>query len=159
MSLNKQINSNSDISKMALRLIFLILISMIILSCKNITKKDLKIPDNPIENIVDYVTSTKDNLIIELPTLYDSLTNHVTEDSTERLILVEALKKRDFRVINWGRGNFPPLGSRIVSITMKKGNCFCQIDKIYYKTISDSLLLMTERIRCSDSLTFYKRNK
>jgi hypothetical protein len=97
--------------------------------------------------------------MIELPNLYDSLTNHIMEDSTERLILVEALKKRDFKVIDWGRGNCPPLGPRIVSIKMKKGDCFCQIDKIYYKTISDSLFQMTERIRCSDSLTFYKNDK
>jgi hypothetical protein len=144
---------------MTLRLIFLILISVIIFSCNDRTKKVLKSQDNSVENIVNYVTSTKDNLMIELPNLYDSLTNHIIEDSTERLILVEALKKRDFKVIDWGRGNYPPLGPRIVSIKMKKGDCFCQIDKIYYKTISDSLFQMTERIRCSDSLTFYKSNK
>jgi hypothetical protein len=132
---------------------------MIILSCNDRTKKVLESSDDPAENIVNYVTSTRNNLMIELPNLYDSLTNHIAEDSTERLMLVEALKKKDFKIINWGRGNYPPLGPRIVSIVMKKDNCFCQIDKIYYKTIADSLFQMTERIRCSDSLTLYKGDK
>lgn len=142
--------------KIAFRLIILILISEFLFSCNENTKKVLKSQDNRVENILNYVTSTKDNVMIELPNLYDSLTDNISEDSTERLILVEALKNRAFRVINLGRGNYPPLGARIVSITMKKGDCFCQIDKIYYKTNSDSLFQMTERIRCSDSLTLYK---
>jgi hypothetical protein len=144
---------------MILRFIYLILISVIILSCNDSKRKVLKNTDDPVENIVNYVTSIRDNFVIELPNLYDSLTNRIAEDSSERMILVEALKKRDFKIIDWGRGNYPPLGSRIVSIKMKKGNCFCQIDKIYYKTISDSLFQMTERIRCSDSLTFYIGDK
>lgn len=138
--------------------IFLILISVLIISCNGRSEKALKSPDYPVENMVDYVIKSRDNLMIEFPELYDSLTNNIAEDSSERLILAELLKKRDFNVTNRSRGNFPPLGSRIVSVVMKKGDCYCQVDKIYYKTITDSLYQMTERIRCSDSLTFYNQN-
>lgn len=124
-------------------------------TCCNDSKVKCLKTDDPVENIVNYVTSARDNLMVELPELYDSLTTHISDDTTERIILVEALKKRDFRIIEWGRGNYTPLAPRIVSVKMKKGDCFCQIDKIYYKSISDSLYQMTERIRCSDSLAFY----
>lgn len=145
--------------KMTLRLIFLTMISVIIVSCKDQSKKVIENTKDPVENIINYVTSTRNNLIIELPNLYDSLSNQIAEDSVERLILVDALKKRDFKIINWGRGNYSPLGPRIISFVMKKGNCVCQIDKIYYNTITDSLFQMTERIRCCDSLTFYSGDK
>ena len=147
--------TNYEITNMTSRLFLLILISLFVLSCSSKAKQTEKKLDDPVENIVNYVTSTRDNLMIELPYLYDTLTNHIAEESAERFILVEKLKKKDFKIIDWGRGNYPPLGSRIISIVMKKGNCFCQVDKIYYKTIVDSLFQMTERIRCSDSLTFY----
>jgi len=136
------------------RLIFLILICPFFQSCNNKESSQ-----DQVENFLNYVTTEKDNLLIELPELYNSLTNQIPDDSIERLVLVEALSKRGFKIIGWGRGNYPPSGVRIVNIVMKKENCFCQIDKIYYKTSSDSLFQMSERIRCADSLKFYNASK
>ena len=133
----------------------LILISLLISACnqKNIKTGKVKAP---LENTIDYIISMKNNITIEFPNLYDSLTNYIENDSTEKLIIGQVLKKEGFEIINWGRGNYSPLGPRIISIEMKKDNCYCQVDKIYYLTQTDSLLRRTERIRCSDSLTFYK---
>lgn len=67
------------------------------------------------------------------------------------------LKKKGFKVINWGRGSYHPRGARIVSITLQKNDCICEVNKIYYSTASDTLFEVVERIRCVDSLTYAKK--
>lgn len=111
-----------------------------------------------IENTLDFVIEHQDNNIIELPSLYDSLATQLPADSAETLLLAEALKKRGFKVINWGRGNFPPRGPRFVSLTLQKDNCFCEVSKIYYSTLYDMRFEMAERISCTDSVTLALTN-
>lgn len=86
--------------------------------------------------------------MIEFPALYDELFNGLPDDVNEKLILVEKLKERGFIVSEAGRGNVPPLGPRIVSRTMTKGDCRCEVSKIYYNTIPDSAWTASERIWC-----------
>ncbi len=100
------------------------------------------------EKVVNFVIDNFDDKFIELPNLYDSLATCIADDKNEKLILVQILKKKGFKIITWGRGNFPPLGARIISVTLKKDDCECEINKMYYSTISDSLYEMRENIKC-----------
>jgi hypothetical protein len=101
------------------------------------------------EKVLDFVITNCDNEEIELPNLYDSLTKIIPEDSVERLILVQLLKKRDFKIIHWSRGN-QPLGPRFVTIEMIKGTCECNVTKIYYSTIDEGVYKMAEKIKCKN---------
>ncbi|MDI1255760.1 MAG: hypothetical protein PSV16_06645 [Flavobacterium sp.] len=124
---------------------YLILVSILFFSC---SEKPIKKPENFNEKVVDFVIENADDKFIEISELYDSLTTNIPEDKDEKIILVQILKKKGFKIVNYGRGNFPPLGARIIDVTLKNKNCECVVDKIYYLTISDSLYEMRENIKC-----------
>jgi hypothetical protein len=134
----------------------IIFIATIFFSCKSDNQNNFSGSKDFIENIIDLQINNKGNNIIELPDISDSLVTIIKTDTSENLVLVNALKKRGFKVIKWGRGNYPPCGSRIVSLTLKKDSCFCAVNKIYYSTINDSLFRISENIRCGDSLSIFK---
>jgi len=146
-------------SKMKPNITFL-LISFIttFLACKLDENKSTSANKDFIQNIIDFAIEHKDNKTIELPFLYDSLVSHIPEDSSEKLLLAEALKKKGFKVIAGGHGNYPPRGPRVISLILRKNNCVCEINKIYYSTVSDTLFEVAERIKCSDSLTYANEN-
>ena len=100
------------------------------------------------EKILDFVTQNMDNESVELDNLYDKTVEKIPNDNEEKLILVEKLKKRGFKEINWGRGNYPPLGARIINITLKKDDCECEVSKIYYFTTFEDIFIMKEKISC-----------
>lgn len=123
---------------------FLILfVPLLLFSCNS--KNDEQYKDFN-EKIVDFAIENFNGKFIELPSLYDSLSKNIKDDKTEKLILVQILKKKGFEVINWGRGNHP-LGPRIVTLTLKKDSCECKVDKIYYSS-NDSIGSVSERIKC-----------
>jgi len=122
-----------------------ILVLILLFSCAEKPKNESK---DFYEKIVDFVVKNSDDKLIELPNLYDSLVKNIAEDKNEKLILVEILKKQGFEIINSRRGNFPPLGARIISVTLKTDSCECVVNKMYYSTISDSLYEMRENIKC-----------
>ena len=139
--------------KTIIKVIFMLSI-LITFSCKTETKTNTSTSKDFVENVVVFMINHKDNRTIELPFIYDSLTSRISEDSDESLILAESLKKKGFKVVKWGRGNYLPRGSRIVSLVLQKGNCICEVDKIYYLTSFDSLFEVAERIKCSDSVAY-----
>ena len=108
-----------------------------------------------VESSIDMVLEHQDNTRVQFPDLYDSLATEIAEDGRETLILTRSLQKRGFTIADRGRGNLPPLGPRIVSVTLKKGDCFCEVNKMYYATTSEGVYLLTESIRCADSMRFY----
>lgn len=106
-----------------------------------------------VDKLLDIATATSSNEYlgeeyVQLTNLYDRLAVDIPEDKDEKLILVERLKQRGFEVTDWGRGNFPPLGPRIVIVEVKKGNCVCEVSKIYYSTVTDTLYQRAEGINC-----------
>jgi hypothetical protein len=105
------------------------------------------------DKIVDFAIDNCEDKFIELPDLYEKTTGKIADDENEKLILVDKLKNRGFEVINWGRGNNPPLGPRIIALTLKKGNCECEVIKIYYSTADESQYQMTEKIKCKKPAT------
>jgi hypothetical protein len=124
---------------------FTLIVSIILFSCNNKPQNQSKDFD---EKIVDFAIKTSNGKYIELPNLYDSLSKNIENDKTEKLILVQILKKKGFKVIDWGRGNHP-LGPRIVTLTLKKDSCECEVNKIYYSHYgNDSVDNVSERIKC-----------
>jgi hypothetical protein len=106
-----------------------------------------------IDQLLDLSTGTSSEEYlggeyIQLTNLYDTLAHNIPEDKDEKLVLVERLKKRGFEITNWGRGNFPPLGPRIVIVELKKENCICEVSKIYYSTIEETAYQIAEGINC-----------
>ena len=125
---------------------FILLILFSIISYSQTEKTNSKKDFN--DKIIDFALDTCEDKFIELPDLYEKTTEKISNDKNEKLILAEKLKKRGFEVINWGRGNNPPLGPRIIALTLKKGDCECEIIKIYYSTADESQYKMTEKIKC-----------
>lgn len=127
-----------------MRNIFFLVIAFFFLSCNK--SKELKL--DFIDKTIDLVIENSNGESIEFPDLYTNLTNKIDDDKDEKLKLVEKLKLKGFKVVNWGRGNNPPIGPRIVSVTLRKEECECEVTKIYYSTISESEYKMTEKIKC-----------
>src|SRR5690348_15494874 len=116
-----------------MRKILTIMLLVILTSCS----QQHSLGKDFIDQLLDLTTGTssKEYLggeYIQLTNMYDTLAHNIPEDKDEKLILVERLKKRGFEITNWGRGNFPPLGPRIVIVELKKENCICEVSKIYY---------------------------
>jgi hypothetical protein len=124
-------------------LIFLMIFSNFISSAQQSENKE-----DFTEKILNFVISNMDDESVELENLYDGTTERIFDDNNEKLVLVEKLKKRGFKQVNFERGNFPPLGARIVNITLKKDDCECEVSKIYYFTTSDNVFITKEKIRC-----------
>ena len=101
-----------------------------------------------LEKVLDFAIEVRGGNLLQIPHLYTKLATTIPFDGDESLLMAEALKRRGFKVVHWGRGNYPPLGVRIVSLTLNKGDCNCRVDKIYYKTDFAFTYEMSERISC-----------
>jgi coenzyme F420-reducing hydrogenase gamma subunit len=99
------------------------------------------------DQVLDLVIENSNGKPVEFPELYDKLVVTIPVDDKEKLKFVEKLKAKDFKVINWGRGNHI-LGPRIIIITLKKEDCECEVAKIYYSTVSETVYNITERVSC-----------
>lgn len=130
-------------------LISILLIGVCLTTCN---EKLSRRGDDFVEEVVDLAVRLKNNRPIELSTLYDSLATTLPADSVETLVLAEELKRKGFKVIDWGRGNFPPNGVRIVVLGLKKDSCYCSVSKMYYSTIRNDLYQIRESISCKDSV-------
>jgi hypothetical protein len=108
-----------------------------------------------VEGIVAYAITNKENNIIELPNLYDSLSVGIPEKST--LVLAERLRKKGFVEIGSGSGNYPPRGPQIVTKIFLKDSCVCQVSKIYYSTVEENVFEMAERISCMKQSEYLKQ--
>jgi hypothetical protein len=122
------------------------IILLFLISCAGKQKSDS--PEDFNDKLLDFVIENSNDEYVELPGLYHGTTETIAEDNDEKLILVERLKARGFKVTNWGRGNYPPLGPRIFSLTLVNGDCECEVDKIYYSSVIKSVYMMSERIKC-----------
>lgn len=104
---------------------------------------------NFIDQLIDLTIQSSTGEEVQFPHLYNNLARAISDDQDEQIILAEKLKARGFVAINWGRGNFPPLSPRIITVELKKKDCICLITKTYYLTIEDSVYQMVESISCS----------
>ena len=125
-------------------------ILLILISCVNREKKEKieKLFDAFYEKTLDDIIEKSNGQSIEFRDLYQELADKIPDDKDEKLILVQKLKTRGFEVTNYERGNYPPLGPRIIIVNMKKKNCECEVSKKYYSTNSDSLYRMSETVNC-----------
>ncbi|MES2545026.1 MAG: hypothetical protein V4548_09090 [Bacteroidota bacterium] len=127
-----------------MRILPYFIVFLLFISCN----ENQKINRDFTDQIIDVTIKNSSNETVEFPDLYTKLANSIPDYNNEKLILVEKLKAKGFKVTNSGRGNYPPLGPRIVCVTLQKTDCECEINKIYYSTISDTLYQMAESIKC-----------
>lgn len=100
------------------------------------------------EKIIDFLLANCDDKFIELPFIYDKTADKILNDKEESMIMAELLKKRGFVVTEWGRGNYPPRGPRIITLTLANKENECTVQKIYYSTLFEGIYETTERIKC-----------
>lgn len=102
-----------------------------------------EVKQNYIDSLMLDICSTSDLEFFDLYPILDS----IASDKYENSILVDLLKTKGFKVINWGRGNWME-GPRILNFTLSNQQCECQVDKLYYSTEQERKYKVTERIKC-----------
>lgn len=125
-----------------------ILFVLLAMNCFSQSKKT-NVAKDFTDKTVDFVIENSDDKFIELPDLYNQIRTEIGTDDKEKLILAEKLKQRGFTQTDWRGGNnngFP--SPRIIQVSLKKADCECQIEKVYYITINEGEYTMTERIKC-----------
>lgn len=141
----------------------IVILSVIILelTCnQSSTKQHTLVNGNKIENqdrfdTIKVVTKTKEEIKTLLADFCTSFNYEVIDlynskekpNENETLILDDYLKDAGFEITSSGRGNWI-LGSRIVSLTLEKVHCKCEIKKLYYGT-GKKIEKVTERITCN----------
>jgi hypothetical protein len=138
---------------------FIPLAFILAISCQKEVKESLAGSKDFYGIIIDMAIEQKSNIPIELPEIYDSLATKLPNDGDETIILAQKLKQRGFKVIDWGRGNYPPKGPRIINLILQKENCVCEVRKMYHYSIIDTLYEMSESIKCMDSSSYYQKIK
>ena len=109
------------------------------------------------DSLNEYKPITKDNFFnifsdlkydnaYEVIDFYSNKTNEQIPE-IDTLKISEYLKLKGFKVTGWGRGNWI-FGPRIISLTLEKDSCTCQVDKLYYTQDSLTDYKVTERILC-----------
>lgn len=117
-----------------------------------VLEKLVNIEENPdhdsSDDLLELIILSADGNEIEFPDLYKDFVSVIPEDKDEKSILSEKLKAKGFKITNWGRGNFPPHGPRIINIIFKRDSCECEVSKMYYSTTVDTLYEVKESVRC-----------
>ena len=124
------------------------LISLVVIVMLPSCSKENKSDKDFIDKVIDLSIETSSGEYVQLSDLYDRFADKIPADNDEKVILVDKLKTRGFKVTNWGRGNFPPLAPRIINIELMNGRCICDVTKTYYATTVDTLYQMTEGVKC-----------
>lgn len=127
-----------------IRAIPIVLMAFLFVACS----EKSNVSNTSTDAILDVLLKAKDSQSVEFPGLYDHLFYSLPDDASEKLILAEKLKARGFKVAGWGRGNLPPLGPRIVLVTLAKADCECEVGKKYYSTMVDTVYQAVEAISC-----------
>ncbi|MBK7636764.1 MAG: hypothetical protein IPJ13_22740 [Saprospiraceae bacterium] len=127
----------------------LTLLSILFFSC---SEKAKILPLNFNQKIVDFAIENSNDNFIELPNIYDNLPKEIVDkDEDEKLILVQILKSKGFKVKEWGRGNHP-MGPRIIMLKLNNEYCECEVQKKYYSSdhLPGEIYKITESIRCKN---------
>lgn len=103
------------------------------------------------ESVITFSIETGRDELIELPGLYDTPAQNIPDVKDDQLILAEKLITRGFRKTETTQANFPLLGRRIITVTLLKDSCRCEVSKIYYNGSNVSEYLRTERIKCKNN--------
>jgi len=137
-------------------LLELVLLLSFLLSCTNNNNKHEPIDDNFIETGIDIILAQKDNNTVELLSYHNSGVYISSTKDNEPTILLKTLTKRGFKTISYKQGKIPPDGPIIISTILEKDKCICQVEKLIYSTAAVQGYEVSERIKCADSLTFFR---
>lgn len=110
--------------------------------------------ENFVNKSLQFIIENKDNQYIEFPFIHQNISEGIPMKS--HLILDSLLKKKGFHELSSGRGNYPPRGPRILSKVLKKVDCYCEVNLIYYSTVFENKYEMAERIKCMNESDFKK---
>lgn len=99
------------------------------------------------QQIIDLIIQAKNNEFVEFGEMYETTASAIKSDEDEKILIVEYLKKKGFKIENWGRGNFR-YGPRIISMELTKADCRCDVAKLYYSNDNDGTNEVKEKIRC-----------
>jgi len=126
-----------------------IVILFILISINSFSQKKKQHSEKDFtDKIIEFAIENQEDKFIELPDLYDKTTTEIPTDENEKILLGEKLKTKGFKQIDLGRGNYPPLGPKIIEAIYKKADCECTVAKIYYYTINETEYMITEKIKC-----------
>lgn len=123
-----------------------IVLLFVLASCTK--KQEANFDTNFNDKLITFVINNQEDRYIDLPDLYEKKTDYIPEDKDENLVLAEKLKIRGFKVIKTNRENYPLNGRHIVTLTLKKDDCQCEVKKIYQSTSNISEYVRSERIKC-----------
>jgi hypothetical protein len=101
------------------------------------------------DQILDVVINTSNGKSIEVSP-YEKATRYIPGDRETEVILADKLKTRGFKETNRQRQDFPLLEKLMLTVTMKKADCECEVSKIYYETAFVGEYSLTERIKCTN---------
>jgi hypothetical protein len=115
-------------------------------SCK--TDKEPDFDNDFIDRAISLATKHPEGKYIELPDLYDTPVNYIPENNDENFLITEKLKIRGFKTTGITRNDYQLLGRRVITMTLLKDDCQCEVSKVYYMTSNISEYIRSERIKC-----------
>ncbi len=95
------------------------------------------------EQISELLNNRCSKIDYEVINIYPNI-EEPREDDT--LYLINILEEIGYEMTNYGRGDWTG-GPRIISFHYKKGNCLCEVSKLYYGS-NKVIEKITERINC-----------
>ncbi len=101
------------------------------------------------DKAINLAVDGRDYEFIELPDLYDGPARRIPAAPEDHLILVSRLQDRGFKVTKQQESNMQLSGKRILSVTLVKDDCECEVQKTYFFTQNISEYLVSEKIRCT----------
>ncbi len=100
------------------------------------------------DKVITFSIENQSGEYLELPELYDVPVNFIPNDADEHSILGSKLETRGYKRISIERTDEQLLGRKTVTLKLTKGDCQCDVQKIYVSTYNISQYLVSERIRC-----------
>ncbi|MFP9114363.1 hypothetical protein ACLI1A_10510 [Flavobacterium sp. RHBU_3] len=116
-------------------------ITLLLLSCSKLAEKS---KTTSAEQIVDLAIKLHDSTEIEIKNLYKYTDNIPYEDTAH---FAHILRDKGFKQTHYGQGNHY-LGPRMMDQSLQKGDCECNVTKVYYNTLDTTQYQPTETIEC-----------
>lgn len=127
----------------------LLILSVLLIGCSEKNKPGYD--RDFAESVITFSIETGRNQWIELPELYDRPAPNIPDPKDDQLILADKLITRGFHQTEIKQAHFPLLSRRIVTSTLVKDSCRCEVSKIYYNSSDVSQYIRTERIKCKNN--------
>ncbi|RZJ31417.1 MAG: hypothetical protein EOO48_02145 [Flavobacterium sp.] len=119
---------------------------LLLISCTN--KVETPTDYDLTDKVITLATTARTGQAVELPELYDQTVQNIPQDKDQNLIIAGKLQSRGFKQVAAARRDQQLSGRRMFVATMVKGDCQCEVSKVYYSTSNISQYFVAERIAC-----------